>query len=60
MTEAYSKPCQIAEIVNSWKPLAIFAKHAILDVLQGSEYDSECHHLNETYRHKQQKHWTWR
>ena len=59
MTESYSEPCQIstmdcfAKIVNSWKTIAIFF------VWQVSEYDSECHHSDETYRHEQQKHWTW-
>ena len=37
MTDAYSKPCQIskmkpfAKIVNGGNPLAIFAKHSIVD-----------------------------
>ena len=44
---AFSKPYQkskkelFAKIVNSWKLLTIFPKGSILDVWQGSEYDSE-------------------
>ena len=47
MREAYSEHCQtskmelFAKIVNSWKPLSIFAKSSILDVWQDSEYSSE-------------------
>ena len=46
MTEAYSEPCQtfdqelLAEIVNFWRLLVIFAKISILDVWLGSEYTS--------------------
>ena len=32
---------RIAEIVNYWKPLTIFAKHSMLDVWQGCEYASK-------------------
>ena len=44
--ELYSQPSQIfkmelfAKIVNTWKPLTIFAKNSILDIWQGSEYVS--------------------
>ena len=31
---------RFAKIVNGWKPLTIFAKLSILDVLQGFEYAS--------------------
>ena len=44
--ETYSEHWQtskmecFAKIVNSWKLLTFFVKHAILDVWQGSEYAS--------------------
>ena len=42
--EVYLEPChtskmdRFAKIVNSYKPLTIFAKRSILDIWQGSEY----------------------
>ena len=46
LSETCSEPCQtskmerLMKIVNGWKPLTIFAKRCLLDVLQGFKYDS--------------------
>ena len=47
IAEAYAEPCKTskmefsAKIVNGIQPLTIFAKSSVLEVWQGSEYDSE-------------------
>lgn len=49
MPEAYAEPYQrykmqcFAKIVNTKKPLTMFAKHYLLDVWAGSEYTSGCY-----------------
>ena len=46
LRKVYSEPCQtskmvrFAKIVNNCNPLTISTTYSILDVLQGSEYDS--------------------
>ena len=45
-TESYAEPCQASKMecfvkmLNGFWPLTLFGKHFILDVWQGSEYDS--------------------
>ena len=58
--ETYLEPYQIckielfAKIVNSWKPLTIFASNSILDVWQGSQYTCFIDHYK-WFKHAESK-----